>query len=64
MSDLPESDFKPEDVDALIRDYGVPLDPERRQSLLMKLRAAETEIKSSTEPTIDLERHSGDHDRE
>lgn len=56
MSDLPKPDFKPEDVEGLIRDHGVPLDPERKKSLMEKLRAVELEKEKTSETPKENER--------
>jgi hypothetical protein len=43
MSDLPKPEFRPDDVEGLIRDHGRPLDPKRKQSLMDKLKSVELE---------------------
>lgn len=37
MSALPDPDFKPEDVDQVVKSYGKPVDPERKRALMATL---------------------------
>ena len=41
MSDIPKQDFTAKDADRLIRDYGKPIDPKRKEALMSKLKEQE-----------------------
>ena len=44
MPDSPSPEFKPEDVDGLIKSYGKALEPSKKEALMDKLRAEQVKI--------------------
>ncbi len=51
MNSLPDPSFKPDDVDQVIKHFGEPLAPERKNALMAKLEKQRSRFETEAEPS-------------